>query len=63
MTRFSNLLSQHGDRPIVLDEEQFDATGGCSQSCGKSCDSSCDKTCDNTCKSSCLNTKPYLEEC
>lgn len=58
VTRFSKLLSQHGNRPVVLDEDLFDATGGCSQSCSKSCDGSCGKSCDSTCSNTCMSTKP-----
>lgn len=43
--------------PVVIDDEVFDVTGGCSVTCGETCDSSCSISCDCTSGPTCDDKK------
>lgn len=46
--KFSSMMQVPTKKPVILDEELFETSGGCSQTCSSTCDSSCSVSCAKT---------------
>ena len=61
MNIFTNMKKMSATAPVVIDDEIFDVTGGCTITCAQSCGGSCSISCDCTSGSTCEDKKKKEE--